>query len=194
MTSQSEHTNRQRSPQQAQGRKWPILVLLLGLAALTLALTACGGSSSTSAPDATTGSPPTATSPPASTPPPEPTEAAAVGEGAEISRETREYLEAVCVILAAEQESATWGEAADQGQKAIDWIEKNEPPEELRDFFEARVAVNRLIVRFAEENRSLALEEQDAWFEDPERNEAFETLARAQDALADAVLDAFNEC
>ena len=52
MTSESEHTNRQRSPQQAQGRKWPILVLLLGLAALTLALTACGGSSSTSTPDA----------------------------------------------------------------------------------------------------------------------------------------------
>ena len=50
MTSQSEHTNRQRTPQQAPGRKWPILVLLLSLAALTLALTACGGSSSTSAP------------------------------------------------------------------------------------------------------------------------------------------------
>ena len=54
MTSQSEHTNRQRSPQQAQGRKWPILVLPLGLVALVLVLTACGGSSSTSAPDATT--------------------------------------------------------------------------------------------------------------------------------------------
>ena len=45
----------QRSPQQAQGRQWPILVLLLGLAALALALTACGGpsSTSTSTPDAT---------------------------------------------------------------------------------------------------------------------------------------------
>ena len=53
MTSESEHTNRQRSPQQAQGRQWPILVLLLGLAALALALTACGGPSSTSAPDVT---------------------------------------------------------------------------------------------------------------------------------------------
>ncbi len=53
MTSESEHTNRQRSPQQAQGRQWPILVLLLGLAALALALTACGGPSSTSTPDAT---------------------------------------------------------------------------------------------------------------------------------------------
>ena len=52
MTSESEHTNRQRSPQQAQGRQWPILVLLLGLAALALALTACGGPSSTSTPDA----------------------------------------------------------------------------------------------------------------------------------------------
>ena len=52
MTSQYEHTNRQRPlRQQAQGRKWPILVLLL--AALALALTACGGPSSTSAPDAT---------------------------------------------------------------------------------------------------------------------------------------------
>ena len=77
MTSQSEHTNRQRSPQQAQGRKWPILVLPLGLVALVLVLTACGGSSSTSAPDATTSGPPTpATSTPASTPvTPEPTEA-----------------------------------------------------------------------------------------------------------------------
>ena len=53
MSSESEHTNRQRSPQQAQGRQWPILVLLLGLAALALALTACGGPSSTSTPDAT---------------------------------------------------------------------------------------------------------------------------------------------
>ena len=54
MTSRYEHTNRQRPlRQQAQGRKWPILVLLLGLAALALALTACGGPSSTSAPDAT---------------------------------------------------------------------------------------------------------------------------------------------
>ena len=53
MTSEFEHTNRQRSPQQAQGRQWPILVLLLGLAALALALTACGGPSSTSTPDAT---------------------------------------------------------------------------------------------------------------------------------------------
>ena len=52
MTSRYEHTNRQRPlQQQAQGRKWPILVLLLGLAAL--ALTACGGPSSTSTPDAT---------------------------------------------------------------------------------------------------------------------------------------------
>ena len=53
MTSGFEHTNRQRSPQQARGRQWPILVLLLGLAALALALTACGGPSSTSTPDAT---------------------------------------------------------------------------------------------------------------------------------------------
>ena len=53
MTSEFKHTNRQRSPQQAQGRRWPILVLLLGLAALALALTACGGPSSTSTPDAT---------------------------------------------------------------------------------------------------------------------------------------------
>ena len=57
MTSDSEHTNRQRPPQQARGHKWPILVLLLGVATLTLALTACGGSSSTSTPGATTGSP-----------------------------------------------------------------------------------------------------------------------------------------
>ena len=54
MTSRYEHTNRQRPlRRQAQGRKWPILVLLLGLAALALALTACGGPSSTSTPDAT---------------------------------------------------------------------------------------------------------------------------------------------
>ena len=53
MTSEFEHTNKLRSPQQAQGHQWPILVLLLGLAALALALTACGGPSSTSAPDAT---------------------------------------------------------------------------------------------------------------------------------------------
>ena len=54
MTSRYEHTNSQRPlRQQAQGRKWPILVLLIGLAVLALALTACGGPSSTSAPDAT---------------------------------------------------------------------------------------------------------------------------------------------
>ena len=53
MTSDSEHTNKQHSPQQAQGLKWPIIVLLLSLAALTLALTACGDSSTTSTPGAT---------------------------------------------------------------------------------------------------------------------------------------------
>ena len=41
MASDSEHRN---SPsQQAQGRKWPIVVLLLGVVTLALALTACGG-------------------------------------------------------------------------------------------------------------------------------------------------------
>lgn len=53
MTSDSEHTNRPRPQQQAQGRKWPIIVLLLGVVTLALALTACGGSSSTSTPGAT---------------------------------------------------------------------------------------------------------------------------------------------
>ena len=132
MTPRNEHTNRQRPlRQQAQGRKWPILVLLL--ATLTLALTACGGSSSTSTPGATTGSPPTATSTPASTPTPEPTEAAEVGESTGIIRETREYMEAPCALIAAEQEVATWGEKADQIQKYIDFLENNEPPAELRD-------------------------------------------------------------
>ena len=197
MTSQSEHTNRQRTPQQAPGRKWPILVLLLGLAALTLALTACGGSSSTRAPDATTGSPPTATSPPASTPPPEPTEVAAVGEGAGTIRETREYAEALCAHQPATQEPATWGEAADRWQKGIDLIEKNEPPEELRDYFEALVAMNRLMVRFAEERRSLSYEDDEAWSEfqnDPEMSEAIRTSFNEQEALDDAVQEAFNEC
>ena len=46
MTSDSEHTNKLRPPQQAQSRKWPILVLLLGVVTLALALTACGGESS----------------------------------------------------------------------------------------------------------------------------------------------------
>ncbi len=53
MASDSEHTNRPRPPQQAQGRKWPISVLLVGVVTLALALTACGGESSTSAPDGT---------------------------------------------------------------------------------------------------------------------------------------------
>ncbi len=53
MASDSEHTNRSRPPQQAQGRNWPVVVLLLGVATLALALTACGGSSSTSTPGAT---------------------------------------------------------------------------------------------------------------------------------------------
>ena len=52
MTSRYEHTNRQRPPgSRPRAANGPILVLLLGLAAL--ALTACGGPSSTSAPDAT---------------------------------------------------------------------------------------------------------------------------------------------
>ena len=193
MTSESEHTNRQRSPQQAQGRQWPILVLLLGLAALVLAPTACGGSSSTSTPDTTTGSPSTATSTPASSPTPEPTDAAEVGESAGISRETREYIETVCALQPAEKETATWGKVADQAQKTLDFIEKNEPPEELRDLLEASVAVNRLMVRFGEERRSLSVADEEAWseysYEDPERTEAFETYIRAQEALDDDVLD-----
>ena len=222
MTSDSEHTLKQRSPQQAQGRNWPILVLLLGLAALTLALTACGGSSSTSTPGATsattpaptatapptpsststpgatTGSPPTATLTPASTPTPEPTEAVEVGESAGTIRYIREYRAAYCSSLGAveQQEPATWGEAADLAQKAIDLIEKNEPPEELREFFEASVAMNRLLVRFAKERRSLSFEDDETRYEffneDPERDEAFKTLYRAQEALDDAVQEVFE--
>ena len=211
MTSESEHTNRQRSPQQAQGRQWPILVLLLGLAALALALTACGGPSSTSTPDATsatrvpststpgatTGSPPTATSPPASTPTPKPTEAAEVGESTGTIRETREYLEAFCALQQAlqpaEQGPATWGEVADRGQKVIDFVEKNEPPEELRDFAEAYVATDQLIVRFAKEHRSLSYEDEEAWNEyrnGPEMAEAKRNFGSAYIALDAAVQDA----
>ncbi len=195
MTSEFEHTNRQRSPQQAQGRQWPILVLLLGLAALTLALTACGGSSSTSTPGATTGSPSTATSPPASTPTPEPTEAAEVGESTGISRETREYMEAACALVAAEQEVATWGEKADRVQKVIDFLENNEPPAELRDSLEASVAIKKLIVRFAKEHRSLSYEDEEAWNEyrkGPEMQEAYTTLGRAIEAFDDAVLEVLS--
>ena len=72
-------------------------------------------------------------------------------------------------------------------QKAINFVEKNEPPEELRDYFEAFVAISRLMVRFGEEHRSLSVEDNDAWFEDPETVEAFKTLMRAEDALDDAV-------
>ncbi len=195
MTSDSEHTNRQSPPQQAQGRQWPILVLLLGLAALTLALTACGGSSSTSTPGATTGSPSTATSPPASPPTPEPTEAAEVGESTEIIRETREYMEALCALIAAEQEVATWGEEADRVQKVIDFLENNEPPAELRDTLEANVAMQKLMVRFAKEHRSLSYEDEEAWNEyikGPEMQEANTTLGRAIEALDDAVLEALS--
>ena len=195
MTSDSEHTNRQRPPQQARGHKWPILVLLLGVATLTLALTACGGSSSTSTPGATTGSSPTATSIPASTPTPEPTEAAAVSESTGIRRETREYLEALCALQPAEQVPATWGEVADRVQKAIDFVEKNEPPEELRDFFEAYVAVDQLTVRFAKEHRSLSFEDQEAYneySEGPEMAEALRNVESAYMALDAAVQDAMS--
>ena len=193
MTSDSEHTKRQRPPQQARGRKWPILVLLLGLAALTLALTACGGSSSTSTPGATTGSPSTATSTPASTPTPEPTEAAEVGESTGIIRETREYMEALCALQPAEQGPATWGKVADQAQKVIDFVEKNEPPEELRDFYEASVALDQLIVRFGKDHRSLSYEDQEAWNEyrkGPEMAEALRNVESAYMALDAALQDA----
>ena len=193
MISESEHKNRQRSPQQAQGRKWPILVLLLGLAALVLALTACGGSSSTSTPGATTGSPPTATLTPASTPTPRPTEAAEVGETTGISRETREYIEALCPLQRAENKEATWSERADEAQKLIDFIEKNEPPEELRDYLEAEVAMNRLIVRYtAEQDHSLPLEPTAAWWNDPESPEVAKTFLRELEALDRAVLEVFK--
>ena len=191
MTSDSEHTNRQRPPQQARGHKWPILVLLLSLAALTLALAACGGSSSTSAPDATTGSPATATSTPASTPTPEPTEVAAVGEGAGISRETREYIEAFCALPI--ERVATWGEYADQTTKVIDFAEKNKPPRELQDYFEAYVALGRLIVRLSEEHRSLSFASgATGLWEDSEVKEASQTHGRAYEALDDAVREALS--
>ena len=125
---------------------------------------------------------------------PEPTEAAEVGETAGISRETREYAEAYCALQPAEP-PATWGEAADLAQKAIDFIEKNEPPEELRDFFEAHVAGNRLLVRFAKERRSLSYEDDEAWTEyrkGPEWTEAANTVGRAQEALDDAMLEALQ--
>ena len=200
MTSDSEHTNRPRPPQQAPGRQWPILVLLLGVVTLALALTACGGSSSTSTPGATTGSPPTAISAPASTPTPKPTETSEVGESTGIRRETQEYIETLCALRTTKQEPATWGEEADKWQKDIDFIEKNEPPEELRDFFEASVTLNRLRVRFAEERRSLAYEGEDAqhaFNKNPERTEALQTVFNAQGALDDAVreaIEAINKC
>ena len=102
-------------------------------------------------------------------------------------------MEVLCARLATESEPATWGEAADQAQKGIDFIEKNEPPEELRDIFEANVAVSRLTVRFAEEKgRSLSYDEEtrtEFYNEDPERNEVFNTFGRALGALDDAVLE-----
>ena len=108
-------------------------------------------------------------------------------------------MEALCVFNSAVQKAATWGEAEDQAQTAIDWIEKNEPPEELREFFEASMALTRLEVRFIEENRSLSFAEHDAWYdtEDPEINEALQTLGRVAESLDAAVIEAFealNEC
>ena len=123
------------------------------------------------------------------------TEAAAVSESAGISRETREYIEALCALIAAEQEVATWGEKADQIQKYIDFLENNEPPAELRDLFEANVAMQKLIVRFAKEHRSLSYEDEEAWNEyikGPEMQEANTTLGRAIEALDDAVLEVLS--
>ena len=195
MASDSEHTNRPSSPQQAQGRKWPIVVLLLGVVTLALALTACGGSSSTSAPGATTGSPATPTSTPESTLTPEPTEVTRFGESAGISRETQEYLEAHCALLAAEQEPTTWGEMADLSQKSIDWIEKNKPPDEVRGVFEFLVAWHQTIIKFAEERRSLSVDSDEAWTElesEEGVKEAYDTLAREQEVLDDAMVEALQ--
>ena len=221
MASDSEHTNRPRPPQRAQGRKWPIFVLLLGVVTLTLALTACAGPSSTSTPGATstatpaptvtapptpsststpgatTGSPPTATSAPASTPTPKPTEATQVGESAGLSRETQEYIEAHCAFLATGSVAATWGDSADHDQKIIDWIEQNKPPEELRDLFEATAAWLQSKIEFAEERRSVPLDNDEAWAQYQSEEGIQETsnsLSRAQQALDYAVVEAFNKC
>lgn len=197
MPSKPEHTNRPRPPQQAHGHKWPILVLLLGVATLTLALTACGGSSSSSAPGATTGSPSTATSPPASTPTPNPTEAAETGASAEPAQEALEYyVRAYCFFLGlAAPQPATWGEWADQIQMYLDGIEKDEPPEVLRDFFEAVTAQLRLRMRFAEDRRSLSYEDKAGWDkyrEGPEMAEAARNTYSAYQAIDDDMLSLLN--
>ena len=59
------------------------------------------------------------------------------------------------------------------------------------------MAANRLMVRFAEERRSLSYEDDEAWSEfqnDPEMSEAIRTFFNEQEALDDAVQEAFNEC
>ena len=194
MASDSEHTNRPRPPQQAQGRTWPIIVLLLGVVTLALALTACGGPSSTSTPGATTGGPATATSTPASTPPPAPTKAAKVGESAGISRETREYLEAYCSLVPAEQPD-TWGGVVDQTQKDIDFHEKNEPPSEMRDYAEADLAIARAFLKVATAQDSSAPFSSSylTWSADSEDSADTEFLV-ALEALDDAVLEALGTC
>lgn len=197
MASDSEHTNRPRPPQQTQGHKWPV-VLLLGVVTLALTLTACGGESSTSTPGATTGSPSTTTSTPASTPTPEPTEATEVGETAGIGRETREYVEVLCSRrLTGRPATFTWGEAVDRQKELIDFFEKNEPPSEIQEMVEASLALSRIGLRFAEEqDRSLPYDSEALLenMEDPDEIEAVYRVSRAMESLDDALVKALTEC
>ena len=60
---------------------------------------------------------------------------------------------------------------------------------------EATVAMQKLIVRFAKEHRSLSYEDEEAWNEyikGPEMQEAYTTLGRAIEALDDAVLEVLS--
>ena len=57
--------------------------------------------------------------------------------GSGLSADVQRYIDITC-IFAEEDEAETWGEASEQLQEQLERLRRNSPPEELREYFEAR--------------------------------------------------------
>lgn len=184
MASDSEHTNRPRSPQQAKGRKWPIVVLLLGVVTLALALTACGGEPSTSTPGVTSGgqSPePTATptAPPTTSEAPAPAGRLTLEEtGAWCTQFDERFVEKLSGL------EESWGNLVEVYEWLQDEIASVNPPEELQEFWDAWQRHAAVIVSLAKEKP--AGEEIGEFRDDSEVHAAKQAWRATAVALAEA--------
>lgn len=151
---------------------------LAAIIAVLLAVAACGGGgeSPTTAPSRAGATPSPAASP-TSTPTSTPNEPD--------MDSYLEFLGAVC--RGAEEVNLTWGAVIPYLEDAIEQVKGRKPPEELRDYIEAWVAVYQATLAHAEEQHPDTRTDSDAaaqaFAEDPEVRAATNVFLEVQSAL-----------